>query len=56
MLPVLTPSCRHGTHWTLELSCAIQLLLASRTVSKQGDGSQQRGIEPERFLRLVLLT
>ena len=65
MLPVLKLACIHGTvfgSWTrraqslMDLSCAIQLLLASGTVAEQGDGSQQHGIVPGGFLKVGLLT
>lgn len=62
-LSVLKLACIRGTvfgPWTrraqsvMDLSCAIQLLLASGRISKQGNGSQQHGIGG--FLKVVLLT
>lgn len=58
VLPLLKLACVHGTvfgPWTrrdqslMDLSGANHLFPARRTVSKQGYGSQQRGIVPKDF-------
>ena len=64
MLPLLKLACIHGTvfgPWTRRAQSLMDLsganhLPASRTVSKQGDGSQQCGIVPGGFLKVGLLT